>query len=200
MPRPQHKHRHSHEIKHHSRNVHHVVRPIAPAGKKSMKIAEDFLGPQINPALARVTMRQFQNSDPLRPKEENQRNQPKPKSYAAIRSNARHHIQIEDRHNKQRNKIPAPQSPLQMRSARLPSVVRQCDSLLPATAAILATASFRAKRGNPLDFSHHYRAAATDRSLCAAATAGATSANTSKCFSISASVCATEIVHCSSHQ
>ena len=44
------------------------------------------------------------------------------------------------------------------------------------------------------------RRTASCGSFCASARAGAISAKTARCLSMSASVCCTEIVHCSSHQ
>src|SRR5438132_423342 len=44
------------EVKHDGRHIEHVISPITPAGEKSVEVAELFLGPEINSALARVTM------------------------------------------------------------------------------------------------------------------------------------------------
>ena len=70
VPRAQRKHRYADEVQHHRRHVQHVVGPVAPAGEKSVEVAEDFLGPQINAAFPGIAVRQFDDGDALRPEEE----------------------------------------------------------------------------------------------------------------------------------
>jgi len=41
------------EVEHDGRNVEHVVGPIAPAGKKSVEVAEDFFSPEVGLRLRR---------------------------------------------------------------------------------------------------------------------------------------------------
>ena len=80
-----------------------------------MKISEHFFGPQIDAALARVSMRQLNYRNTLRPEKKGKAENPKPDRYAAIRRNARHNIQVEYRYDEQRDQVPAPERPLQMR-------------------------------------------------------------------------------------
>ena len=79
MARAQHKHRDADEVQHHRRHVEHVVGPVAPAGQKSVKVAEDFLGPEIDAAFSGIAVSQFDDGDSLRPE----------KQAAAKRSTAR---------------------------------------------------------------------------------------------------------------
>src|SRR6266567_7735998 len=110
MSGSQHIHRNADEIQHDRRNIQHVVRPVAPAGKKSVEVSEDFLGPQINAAFSRIAMRQFNDRDSLRPKEEEERDNPQPNGYPAIRGNRWHNIQIENRPLEQQYQLAPPKS------------------------------------------------------------------------------------------
>src|ERR1700733_11795630 len=111
--------RHADEIKHHRRDVHHVVRPITPARQKSVELAENFLSPEGHAAFSGIAMRQFDHGNSLRPEKQHQRNNPEPNSDAAVCSNAGQHIQVKTCYNKQRDKIPAPERSLQMRGFSL---------------------------------------------------------------------------------
>src|SRR5450432_1050559 len=104
-----HEYRYADEVQHDGRDVHHVVGPIAPARQEAVELAENFLGPKIHAALSRIAMRQFDNGDTLGPEKHKERNNPEPNRDAAIRSNAGHHVQIEYRDNKERDKVPAAQ-------------------------------------------------------------------------------------------
>src|SRR5579871_5737005 len=95
------------EIKHHRRNVKHVVRPVAPAGEESVKVPEDFFRPQIHTALAGITMGQLDNRDALRPEEEEERDDPEPDGDAAIGGDGRNDVQIEDGDDEEQNEIAA---------------------------------------------------------------------------------------------
>src|SRR6476620_6575738 len=99
--------RDAHEIEHHRRHVQHVVGPVTPAGKKSVKIAEDFLCPEIDPAFTGIAVPKFDDSDSLRPKEQQQRNNPQPNRNAAIGRDAGDYIQIEYCHHKKQHEIAA---------------------------------------------------------------------------------------------
>ena len=72
-----------------------------------MEIAEDFLCPQINPAFTGIAVRKFDDSDSLRPEEQQQRNNPQPNRNAAIGRDGRDYIQIEYCHHKQQHQIAA---------------------------------------------------------------------------------------------
>jgi hypothetical protein len=50
------KNRDADEVEHDRRHVEHVVGPVAPAGKKSVEVAEDFFGPEIDAAFAGIAM------------------------------------------------------------------------------------------------------------------------------------------------
>src|SRR5580692_8646647 len=96
--------------------------------------------------------------------------------------------------------------------SRLPSTRFRCARASPATSEATAVAPSLLTHPTPLgaryivpQTQHRSQcpAAPTNcapRSFCVAANPGATSSNTAKCLSMSASVCYTEIVHCSSHQ
>src|SRR5208282_4655169 len=107
-------HRDAHEIEHHRGDVHHVIRPVAPAGEEAVEIAEFPLGPQIHAAFPRIAMSKLNHGNSLRPEKKNQRNQPKPNGDAAVRRDAGHHIEIEYGDNEERHQVPAPQRPLQV--------------------------------------------------------------------------------------
>src|SRR5579871_3700914 len=105
MPAAQREYGDPDEIEHHRRHVHHVVGPVAPARQKSMKVAEDFFGPEINAALARITMRQFDDGDALRPKKQQQRDDPEPDRDATIGRDRRHNIEIEDGDDEKKHEV-----------------------------------------------------------------------------------------------
>src|SRR5580658_2957152 len=104
----------AHEIQHHRGHVHHVVGPIAPARQESVELAENFLGPKIDATFSGIAMRQLDHSNSLRPEKKQKRNNPEPNRDAAVRSDARHHVEIENGYDKQRDEVPAPKRPLQM--------------------------------------------------------------------------------------
>jgi hypothetical protein len=60
-------------------------------------------------------MSQLNHRNSLRPEKQNQTENPEPDRYAAIRRYARHNVEVEYRHNEERDKIPTPERPLQMR-------------------------------------------------------------------------------------
>src|SRR5581483_8212260 len=92
--------RNSDEVEHDRRNVKHVVGPVAPAGEESVKVAENFFGPEINSAFAGIAMRQLNDGDSLRPKEKYQRDDPQPDGDASVGGDRRHYIQIKYSNNK----------------------------------------------------------------------------------------------------
>src|SRR5450432_219522 len=114
MSGAEHEYGYADEIKHHRRHIQHIVRPVAPAGQEPVKVAENFFGPKINAAFARITVREFNHRDTLRPEEKHEGNQPQPDGNAAISRNRRHHVQVEYRDHKQQYEVPAAQNPLQM--------------------------------------------------------------------------------------
>ena len=129
VARAQDKNRDADKIQHDGRNIHHVVRPVAPARKKPMKVAEDLLGPEIHAAFARVAMGEFDNGDSLRQKEEQERNQPQPNRDAAVRGDARDHIEIEHRYDKERDQVPASEHALEVHGTVLRGIVVRQSSL-----------------------------------------------------------------------
>src|SRR5882672_361015 len=125
------------EIEHHGGNVHHVVRPIAPAGEKAVEVAENFFRPEIDAAFSRVTMSELNHGNSLRPEKKNQRDHPQPDRDAAVGGDRRNNIQVEDSDHKKQNEIPSSQNPPQVRCflRRGPrgysdDLVRQRSSLL----------------------------------------------------------------------
>src|SRR5580704_16032524 len=99
MSRPEHVHGYADEVKHDGRHVEHVVGPVTPTGKKSMEVAEDFFGPEIDAAFTGIAMREFDHSDPLRPEEEEQGDDPQPDGDSAVGCNRRNDIEVEDRND-----------------------------------------------------------------------------------------------------
>src|SRR2546422_302234 len=83
-------------IKHDRRHVHHVVRPVAPAGEETVKVSENLLGPKIDATFSRVAMSEFDYGNPLRPEEKNQRNHPQPDGDAAVGCDGGKNIQVEN--------------------------------------------------------------------------------------------------------
>src|SRR4029077_14805618 len=96
-------------------NVHHVVRPVAPAGKKSVESPKHFLGPEIYSAFTGVALSEFNHGNSLRPKKEHQRNDPKPDGNAAICRDRGQHVQIENGNDEQKYQISLTKNPFQMR-------------------------------------------------------------------------------------
>src|SRR4030088_1016177 len=84
------------EVEHDCRHVEHGVGPVSPAGGKSVEVAENFLGPQIDSAFARVPVRQFDDCDALWPEKQDKRNNPEPDRDATVGSDGGDHVQIED--------------------------------------------------------------------------------------------------------
>src|ERR1700693_5078856 len=107
MRRPEHVDRHADEIKHDGGHVKHVVRPVAPTGEKSVEIAEDFFGPEIDAALTGIAMRQFDDVYALGPEEEKQRDDPEPDGDTAVGRDRRDYVEIEDGNYEQENEIAA---------------------------------------------------------------------------------------------
>ena len=107
MSRPERVYRDANEVEHHRRHVQHVVCPIAPPGQKSVEIAKNFFGPEINAAFPRIAVSQFDDCDALRPEEQQQGDDPEPNSHAAICSNRRHDVQIKNGYDKEQHQVPA---------------------------------------------------------------------------------------------
>ena len=87
-----------------------------------MKVAEHFLGPQIDSAFSRKAVSEFKNRNALRPKEKQQRDEPEPNRNSAVGGNRRHHVQVEDRDHEQQNQIPTAEDTLEV---RLVGIVRR---------------------------------------------------------------------------
>src|ERR1700728_2118833 len=107
MRRPEHIDRHADEIEHDRRHVKHVVGPVAPAGEKSVEIAKDFFGPEIDATLTGIAMRQFDDGDALWPEEQKQRDDPEPDCDTAVGRDGRDDVQVEDRDNEKEDEITA---------------------------------------------------------------------------------------------
>src|ERR1700677_124970 len=107
MAGPENKDRNPDEVEHDRGHVHHVIGPVTPARKKTVKIAENLLGPEINAALARVAVRKLDDRDSLRPEEQHEGNQPEPNRDSAVRGDARNDVEVEYRNDEERDKVPA---------------------------------------------------------------------------------------------
>ena len=75
------------EIEHDGGHVHHVIGPVAPAGEKTVEVAEDFLGPEVDAAFAGIAVGEFDDRDALGPEKKKQRNDPEPDGDATVGSN-----------------------------------------------------------------------------------------------------------------
>src|SRR5262249_18019844 len=113
------KNRDADEVKHHGWHVEHVVRPVAPAGKESVEVPEDFFCPEINAAFPRIPVSQFDDSYALRPEKEEQGNHPEPHGDAAVGSNAGHDVQVEYSNHEEQNQVEAAEYALQVRLVRV---------------------------------------------------------------------------------
>ena len=80
-----------------------------------MEIAEDFFGPEIDAAFARIAMREFDDGDALRPEEEDERNNPEPDSNAAVGGDRRNDVEIEDGDDEKKNEVPTAEDAAEMR-------------------------------------------------------------------------------------
>src|SRR6185437_9438066 len=89
---------------------------IAPAGEEAVKIAKDFLGPEVNAALARIALREFDDGNALRPEKKDQRNNPEPDGDATVRGDGGDHVQVENSDDEKENEVPAAQNATQTRS------------------------------------------------------------------------------------
>src|SRR3984885_16359813 len=107
MSGPENVDRHAHEGEHDRRHVEHVVGPVAPAGEKSVEVAEDFFGPEIDAAFSGIAVSEFDDGDTLGPEEEKKRDDPEPNGDAAIGGDRRDYVEIEDGNYEQENKIAA---------------------------------------------------------------------------------------------
>src|SRR5215472_1848017 len=115
MCRTEDENRHANKVQHDGGNVHHVVGPVAPAREKTVKVAEDFLGPQINAAFAWVTVREFDDGDALRPEKKKKRNDPKPDGDAAVCGDGWDNVQVENGNDKEQNEVPAAEDAFEMK-------------------------------------------------------------------------------------
>src|SRR5260370_41906396 len=84
------------EVEHDRRHVEHVVGPVAAAGEESVEVAEDFFGPEVDAAFAGIAGREFDDGDALRPKEEEEGDDPEPDGDAAVGGDAGDDVEIED--------------------------------------------------------------------------------------------------------
>src|SRR4029077_15369295 len=89
------------EGEHHGGHIHHVVRPVAPAGQEAVKVAKNFLGPQVDTAFAGIAVSQFNDGHSLGQKKQQEGDEPQPKGHSAVRGDARNHIEVEDRDDEQ---------------------------------------------------------------------------------------------------
>ena len=104
---PEHKDRDADEVKHDGRHVEHVVGPVAPAGEKSVEVAEDFFRPEIDSAFAGITVGEFDDGDALRPEEKKKRDDPEPDGDAAVGRDGGDDVQVEDGDYEKENEIAA---------------------------------------------------------------------------------------------
>ncbi len=169
-----------------------------------MKVAENTLGPEVDAALARIAVGQLDYRDALRPEEQQKSENPQPDGDRAVRRDGGNHVQIHHRHHEQQNQVPTAEDALQM---RLVDLMFSDGKSLSTSWLKLDLAELRSAAGEdspcPLTlFADRASSATTSavRSCWALASAGATSSNADRCLSMSASVCCTETVHCSSHQ
>src|ERR1700741_2411164 len=95
-----------------------------------MKVAEDFLGPEINAAFAGITRSEFDHGDSLRPEEQEQRDDPEPDGYATVGRNRRDNVEIENGNDKEQHQVALAENSFQMR-ARFRGGDLDCQLFLP---------------------------------------------------------------------
>ena len=103
------------EVKHDGRHVEHVVGPVAPAGEESVKIAEDFFGPEVDSAFAGIAVSEFDDGDALRPEEEKKGDDPEPDGDAAVGGDGWDDVEVKDGDYEEQDKIAASESADQVR-------------------------------------------------------------------------------------
>src|SRR6266850_366800 len=152
MPVAQDEYGDSDEIEHHRGNVHHVVRPIAPAGEKAVEVAENFLRPKVDAAFPRVAMSELDHGNALRPEKKNQRDHPQPDGDAAVSGYRRNNIQVENGDDKEENEVPLAQNAAQvwcfLRPGLCVDLVRQACLLLDFFLMKISVRPHRQMRGH----------------------------------------------------
>src|ERR1700722_4310186 len=103
------------EIEHDRRHVEHVVGPVAPAGEKSVKVAEDFFGPEVDAAFSGIAMGQFDDGDAFRPEEKEKGDDQEPDSDAAVSGDAGNDVEGEHGDYEQQDQIEAAEDTLEVR-------------------------------------------------------------------------------------
>src|SRR5882672_6346977 len=88
------------EVKHHRRDVKHVVGPVAPSREKSVEVAEDLFGPEIHATFSGIAVGEFNDGDALRPEEEDEGDDAEGNGNAAIVQDAGDHVEIENGYEK----------------------------------------------------------------------------------------------------
>ena len=177
-----------------------------------MEVAEDFLGPQVDATFSGIAVSQLDHGNPLRPEKQEQRYDPQPDCDPAIGRNRRDHVQIENRHHEQENQVGAAEDTLEMRLLRIRRRqylllgVGLCSAgILPAVARASCP---RCVAGRPTTGRDGGATKVSEPQLPLLPLAPAAPwpgpgphlQRRTRCLSMSASVCWTEIVHCSSHQ
>jgi len=72
-----------------------------------VEVSKDLLGPKLDAAFARVTMRLRDDRDALRPEEQQQRDESEPNGDVAIGGNRRYDVQIEDGQDEKKDEVAA---------------------------------------------------------------------------------------------
>jgi hypothetical protein len=80
-----------------------------------VEVAEDFLGPEIDAALAGISVGEFDNGDALRPEEKKKRDDPEPDGDAAVGGDGGDDVEIEDGDDEEEDEIAASEDALQVR-------------------------------------------------------------------------------------
>src|SRR5579871_192089 len=107
MTRAEHVNGNADEVEHDRRHVEHVIGPVAPAGKESVEIAENLLGPQIDATFARVAVSEFDDGDTLRPEEQKQGDDPEPNRNATVGGDRGNDVEIENGNHEEEHEIAA---------------------------------------------------------------------------------------------
>ena len=80
-----------------------------------MEVAEEFFRPEIDTALTGIAMGEFDDSDALRQKKQNERNDPEPDRYPTVGCDRWNDIQVENCDNEKQHEIAAAESADQVR-------------------------------------------------------------------------------------
>jgi hypothetical protein len=72
-----------------------------------VEVAEDFFGPEVDAAFARIAVSEFDDGDALRPEEEDEGDDPEPDGDAAVGGDGRDDVEVEDGYDEEEDEVAA---------------------------------------------------------------------------------------------